>query len=407
MTKRMHFTMAAVAKLKAPAEGRIYVYDQKIPGLAICVTDRGVKTFYWVKKFERQTLRERLGRFPEISVDDARTQAEAFNVDKSKGINPADSRRKQRGELTLGELWNLYLEFHATLHKKQSSLAADKGAWKRYLADWSHRRLSTITSGDIRSLHAKVGKANGHYAANRMLALLSKMFNTATDKGEWKAVNPCRGIKLFAEKSRDRFLQPEELPRFLTALKSLDNQHAADAFRLMLFTGARKSNVLGMQWADVDLAGKTWRVPDTKANEPQWIHLTAEVVEVLTKRKADDRAKKPADRSPFVFPARTAGAKAGHLQDVTTPWESVCTAADLDGLRMHDLRRTLGSWQAAAGTSLLVIGKSLGHRQASTTEVYARLNLAQVRESVDKAVAAMMAAGKQETEKNMNDLEVN
>ena len=144
--------------------------------------------------------------------------------------------------------------------------------------------------------------------------------------------------------------------------------------------------MLAMQWADIDLSSATWRIPDTKANEPQRVHLTAEAVAIL------QRLKDAAKESPFVFPARTAGSVFGHLSDVTKPWKAVCASADLPQLRMHDLRRSLGSWMAANGASLPIIGKTLGHRNQATTAIYSRLNIDPVRAAVDSAVAAMLLA---------------
>lgn len=385
MANKIGFTMAALARIKPPADGRQYFYDLKTSGLAFCITATGFRAFYWLKKIAGRTERFRLGGFPAITVETARELAASHNADVAKGTNPADAKRKRRGELTMGELFDLYLEFKRE-HKKASSLATDEATWARYMLGWNGRKLSSVANNDIRALHATVGKVNGKYAANRLVALLSTMFNLATDHGEWKQVNPCRGVKMFAEKSRDRFLQPEELPRFLKALDGIANQPAADAFRLMLLTGARKGNILSMAWKDIDLPGATWRIPDTKANEPQRVHVTAEAVAILAKRKTTT------GESPFVFPARTAGAKAGHLQDVTTPWDLVCEAAELPGLRMHDLRRSLGSWMVSGGASLPIIGKALGHHDQQTTTIYARLNIDPVRAAVDSAVAAMLAA---------------
>ncbi len=384
MAKKINFTMGSLSRIKPPSEGRQYLYDAKTSGLAFCITAAGSASFYWLKKVSGRTERLRLGGFPELSVDTVRDLATKHNAAIANGVNPADSKRKQRGELTMGELFDLYVEFHGP-HKKATSLATDKATWKRYVTGWSGRKLSSFEHSDIQTLHARIGKANGKYAANRLLALLSTTFNVATDHG-WKRPNPCKGVKKFAEKSRDRFLQPEEIPRFMKAVDSLENQTAADAFRLLLWTGARKGNVLAMQWADIDLSSATWRIPDTKANESQRVHLTAEAVAILQRLKAS------AKESPFVFPARTAGSVFGHLSDVTKPWEAVRVAADLPKLRMHDLRRSLGSWMAAGGASLPIIGKTLGHRNQATTAIYSRLNIDPVRAAVDKAVKAMMLA---------------
>jgi integrase len=140
-----------------------------------------------------------------------------------------------------------------------------------------------------------------------------------------------------------------------------------------------------MRFADLNLAEATWRIPVTKNGQALTVHLTAEALEILRRRQAASGG------SPWVFPGGKKN-QAGHLNSPKGAWARICKRAGLENLRMHDLRRTLGSWQAATGASLPVIGKSLGHKSQATTAVYARLNLDPVRASVDTAVAAMLAA---------------
>lgn len=391
--KKFVFTMANLRDLKPPRNGRQYVYDAKVGGLALCVTSAGSKSFYFYRKINGRPERIRLGGFPDITVDAARDLTTQHNADVAGGRNPAEMKRVRKGELTLGELFDLYVEFHGP-HKKASSAATDKATWKRYMLGWKGRKLSSIAHSDIQSLHAKIGKANGKYAANRLLALLSSMLNVAKKHGVGVPVNPCEGVKRFAEKSRDRFLQPDELPRFLQALDKLSSPRLANAFRMMLFTGARKSNVLSAKWQDIDLAAGVWNIQDTKQNEPQRVPLTTEAITVLNRLKAT------ANGSPYVFPSLKAGTKCGHVTDATLAWRELRDLADLPQLRMHDLRRTMGSWQALGGTSLQVIGKSLGHKNTSTTEIYARLMDDPVREAMEKASKAMAATVKPERRTN-------
>ena len=155
-----------------------------------------------------------------------------------------------------------------------------------------------------------------------------------------------------------------------------------------LLTGARRANVQGMQWQDLDLVRGVWRVPgeQSKNGMPMMIVLVEAVVEVLRKR----REQVPAE-VPWVFPATS---QTGHIVEPKEAMARILKAAGIVNLRLHDLRRTLGSWQAAGGSSLLVIGKSLGHSSQSATAVYSRLNLDPVRASVTTATTAMLAAAR-------------
>ena len=193
------------------------------------------------------------------------------------------------------------------------------------------------------------------------------------------SINCAIGFKKFKEKSRDRFLQPDELPRFFKALSDEPNEAARDFFMISLLTGARKSNTLAMHWRDINFTTETWRIEDTKNSESQTIHLPKEAVDILKERKIYSE-------SPWVFEG---SGKSGHLADPKKAWMRILKEAGIDNLRIHDLRRTLGSYQAATGANGYIIGKSLGHKSQQSTAIYARLNLDPVRESVNKATGVM------------------
>ncbi|MNF67858.1 integrase [compost metagenome] len=209
-----------------------------------------------------------------------------------------------------------------------------------------------------------------------------------------------------------------------------------DFFLLSLLTGARRSNVQEMAWRDIDLDAGVWRIGMTKNGTPQNVTLSPEVVTVLQTRKRSFGA------SPFVFPST---GKTGHLVEPKKAWATILRRAsirrlldqiqdagklteeeraiadkqlldlpavaekryralaetmgiepasyDMTDLRIHDLRRTLGSWQAKTGASLTIIGKSLNHKTHQATAIYARLDLDPVRQSVNTATQAMLEAG--------------
>jgi integrase len=153
---------------------------------------------------------------------------------------------------------------------------------------------------------------------------------------------------------------------------------------MSLLAGARKSNTLAMRWDEISFHGATWRIALTKNDDPQIVHLSPQAMEILKERKLHSL-------SPWVFPG---GGASGHLADPKKAWMRILKEAGIADLRIHDLRRTLGSWQAATGANSYIIGKSLGHRSQQSTAVYARLNLDPVRDSVNKATDAMLSYGK-------------
>jgi integrase len=211
--------------------------------------------------------------------------------------------------------------------------------------------------------------------------MASSLFGYATELKLYKGANPAHGIKKFPETKRDRFLQSDELPAFFKALAEEPNDTLRDYFLLSLLTGARRSNVQEMEWQQINFNRAEWRIPTTKNGEPQTVTLSAEALEILRNRQ---------DCNPiWVFPGTGA---TGHLVEPKKAWRRVLDRAGIDNLRIHDLRRTLGSWQAKTGASLAIVGKSLNHKSPSTTAIYARLDLDPVRESVDRATGAMFAA---------------
>ena len=386
MAPKINFTQAAIDRLTAPATGRSYYRDAKTAGLVLCVWDTGVKSFELYKRIGGRPTRLKIGRFPEVTVEQARKEVAKMTGTIAEGKDPGEARRKARGETTLGELFTMYLE---GVKDRKRTWKEDQAQYDRYLTVWQARKLSTIHKSDVATLHVKVGRDNGHYAANRMLALLSAMFNYAADLG-YEGANPSRGVNRFEEQSRDRFLQDDEVSRFFKALWDEQTPELwRDFFTVALFTGARSGNVKSMKWVDLELTRGLWKVAEaqSKNKKAMLIILVPDVVEILKRRKAANDAQDVP--SEYVFPGR---GELGHVFDGTKPWKDLLTRAKIKDLRMHDLRRSLGSWQAATGASLPIIGKTLGHKSLEATKIYARLDVESVRESVNTAVSAIMDA---------------
>ncbi len=246
------------------------------------------------------------------------------------------------------------------------------------------RKLSAITRemlGRILSDMERDGKAGA--TVNNARALASGIFGKAIEWG-YLSENPVRGIKTRKAVKRDRFLQADELPRFFSALAEEPNETIRDYLLVALLTGARRANVLAMRWSEVNLPEGLWRIPRTKNDDPQNVTLSPEAIVILEARK-----EAAADDAVFVFPGP---GKSGHLVEPKKGWGRVLERAGISDLRIHDLRRTLGSWQAKTGASLTIIGKSLNHKSHQSTAIYARLDLDPVRQSVNVATAAMLEA---------------
>ena len=379
-----NFTKANLDALPPAARGqRLVCHDAKAKGLQMRVTSTGVKTFSVRRRTKGgQVERVTLGRYPEMSIDQARRKTAEINAAIENGANPAEVKRAHRGELTFGGLFRDYIERHAKIHKR--TWREDEQRYSQYLMQpLGKKKLSTINRQVIAAIHADITRAGHPAVANRVLATVSSIYGRAT---EWGLVesNPARGIRRNKEISRDRFLQSDELPRFFKALAEESNSTVRDYFLISLLTGARRSNVLAMRWSDVLLADGVWRIPETKNGTPQNVTLSPEVIEILAARKTVEGGC-----AVYVFPSH---GKLGHLVEPRKGWLRILERANLGDLRIHDLRRTLGSWQAKTGASLSVIGKSLNHKSTQATAIYARLDLDPVRKSVNTATAAMLEA---------------
>jgi integrase len=381
--RRFNFTKQQLNQLPNPTNGqRAYYYDSKGPrGFGIAVSAGGRKTFILYRKINKRPERIALGLYPDLSVELGRKKAAELNGLIAKGENPAAQKRQVRDEMTLKELFLQFGEHYAS--QKRTWLEMQR-EFNVYLHAWHFRKISSIRRLDVVALQTSLKQKNGLYIANHVIRLLSSMFNRASEWG-WKGENPVAHLSLFKETKRQRFLLPEEVAAFFDAVNAEPNKTIRDFIYVCLLTGGRRANVQAMAWPQIDFNLKIWTVSaaEAKGGETLTIPLLPQVLEILTRRRETAT-------SEWVFPG---SGRTGHLVEPKSAWKRILKAAGLSDLRLHDLRRTLGSWQAIMGSSLLVIGKSLGHKNASSTQIYARLSNSAVRESMEKATRALLLAG--------------
>ena len=207
------------------------------------------------------------------------------------------------------------------------------------------------------------------------------MFNLARAWGLYSGDNPAAGIRMFHEERRDRFLGPDELSRAFVAIDEEPDWRWRAYFRLALLLGPRRQELLRVRWSELDFSARAWRLPTTKAGRPHLLPLPTPAVEIL-------EAMPSRGQSEWVFPSPTA--RSGHLEEPKRAWQRIRERANTKDVRIHDLRRTLGSWLAASGYSLPMIGRVLNPSQPSATAVYARLDLEPVRRALEANAQAML-----------------
>ena len=377
---KLNFNKTNLLSLALPVKEKIaYYYDNQVQGLGIMLFPSGTKTFFIYKRINGRPDKIKLGRFPQMTVEQARKAAYSTINEIDQGIDPKLEKSKIAKEMLFSEMFIQFMEKHSKLHKK--SWKDDEDRYKLHLSHLAKKRIGIISKADIIELHSSLAQKNGIYSANRNLALLTTIFNKAIEWG-WEGINPCAGVKKFKEKSRERFIQGDEISRFFESLNSEPSEVFRDFFYLCLLTGARRRNVQSMHWNDINFSRYEWRIEETKNGESQTIPLAPQAISILKELLKNKN-------SDWVFPS--ALSKSGHIEEPKKAWKSLLERADIKDLRIHDLRRTLGSWQAATGANSFIIGKSLGHKTQHATAIYARLNIDPVRESVNRATDAMFA----------------
>lgn len=354
-----------------PAQGkRIFLWDSEVKGLGVRCIGSGSKTF--LLKFERrgQATWLTLGAFGPLTVDAARKMAAKKLGELASGKDLAAERGAWKLDPTVNDIAERFLAEHVTPNLKASTAYE----YRRELATIilpciGKLRVSDVKAADLGRIHHKL--ADTPIMSNRIHALLSKLFNEAEEWGlRPYGSNPAMHHKKKTEASRERFLSDDELERLGAMLdhaesESFETPVACNAIRFLLFSGWRLNEALTLKWSDLDLKGGIVRLPDTKSG-PATIDVNPAMAAVL-----DTMQGHRVLGNPYVFWGQEPN---GHLVNLRKPWMRICERAGIEGVRLHDLRRTFGTLGAGeAGLTHETIGKVLRHKQTSTTAIYARL----------------------------------
>jgi integrase len=389
--------------------------DGGLKGFGLRVTPAGAKTFIIRYRLPSGVQKyARIAAYPALTVDEARGEAKAKLAEVEMGGDPSKDRKDRRDAPTLTELADEYCDPYATSRGLKPRTVKDaKTVLAPILASLGRRKVAEITTVDVRKAHGearevrvrKSGATGGvggepatgqsPYQANRLLAVLSKMFNLSVELG-WRNDNPCRGVRKFPEDQRWRHLSENEVGRLLQACDGYENQNAANAVRLLLFTGARLQEALKAEWQQFDLEEGLWEKPSahTKQKRQHRLELEGPALDTLrSMREADPTGR-------FLFPGEpdAHGRVSRARADLKRPWRWIAREASLSGVRLHDLRRTTASFMIDGQASLATVGKALGHTQASTTARYAQMSQTVQREALkgagERMVALRVAAGR-------------
>ena len=364
-------TKRSVDAIKAGGTDTVY-WDGELTGFGLRVRRSGRKSYVVQTRIAGKLCWFTIGPHGPLNPDQARARALEILACAKKGIDPRNADARREAEPSMADLGRRFLEEYVPVHCKPSTREEYSRSVKLFVDPViGELRVPEVQRKDIAALHH--GLRDKPYQANRTLGVLSKMFSLAEVWG-WRpdGSNPCRHVKRYKEHKRERFLSPEETERLGQVLRDVEEEmsSAVAAFRLLLLTGCRMSEIRDLRWEYVK--DDCIELPDAKTGG-RVVPLGPEARAVLSAIPRDED-------NPWVIAGRLPGS---HLTDLQRPWRRIRKQAGLEGVRIHDLRHSFASRALALGESLTMIGKLLGHTQVQTTARYAHL----ARDSIQTAAA--------------------
>ena len=384
-----HLTQRLIASTPAPADADVFVWDDEIHGFGVRCRHGHKSYLLQYRVLGGRGSRQRrvtLGPVGTLTLEQARHLAQEYLTYVRHGQDPVAVRDADRQAPTVAQLAERYLAQHAQVKKKPRSVAMD--GWNlrlHILPALGTTQVARLERADVARLHHRMRATP--VAANRVLALLSKMCALAEQWGlRPQGTNPVHGIERYPEKARERHLSPEELGRLGATLRHAETRRtthpsALALVRLLLFTGAREGEILGLRWEQIDWTRGTARLQDSKTGA-KTIYLSPPALEVL-------HALRTRTDGPWCLPGKHPSRPLVPPQRV---WRRLRHEAGIDDVHLHDLRHTFASVGAREGLSLPMIGALLGHTDSATTQRYAHLVNDPVQEAANQVGHAISAA---------------
>ena len=393
----MRLTKTAVERLVTTGK-RYEVRDDEVPGFLVRVGVDGSKSFYLMYRAGKGRTapkkRLHLGAFPKITVEQARAAAKEKAAAVTLGEDPAERLREDKAAVSIAEALDAFQKEYV-VKLKPSTISFYEVVIEKHLKPAVGKvRTKQLGYADVARFHAAMKEKP--YMANRCIAVISVFLNWCELHGyRDKNSNPCKEIRLYKEHKRQEFMGATELAILGETLERMERTwherqktkekrtakdvdtitpQASAAIRLIMFTGARRGEILSLKWSYIDLEQGIARLPDSKTGF-KVLQLPAPAVAVLNRMP---------QISEYVFPSPSV---TGHMVNLKDAWGDVLKQSGLTGWRIHDLRHAFASMMVNGGASLPIVGKILGHTQASTTARYAHLEENPARKAAEAAAA--------------------
>ncbi len=293
-------TNAIVRRLPTPAAGKKITYDSEVALFGCCVYASGARSF--ILNYRNRSGRERrftIGSFPDWDTGAARREAAELKRSIDRGGDPLGELKAHRASPTVGDLCDRFIAEYLPRKRPSTQHTYCLQIENEIRPALGRLKVADLAFADTDGLHRTINARGTPYRANRVIALLSRMFTMAV-KWQWRTDNPCRGIERNQEHKRRRYLTAAELERLTVALAEYSDQQSANIIRLLLLTGARRGEVLAARWADFDAGFNTWAKPGatTKQKTEHRVPLSAPARQLLV----DLRNQVPA-HAEWLFPA--------------------------------------------------------------------------------------------------------
>jgi integrase len=380
----MKFSKANIESLKETITSEVYLWDKDLPGFGVRFYPSGKVTYiirYRTKTYQSRKLT--IARFEEMSIDKARGIARdmfyAIRLGKDpsthgKGISFSQFVERYRSE---------YL-----IHRKPRTIKTYNELLDSYILPHLGKfAMEDIKKPDVISMHLKVSASGPKVRANRSVNLISSLFNLAKDWGVLPEdyPNPAARVKKHKEQARKRSLQKIELPKFWKAVQESEHWQIQALALLLLFTGARRGEILNSRKEWIDWDNRILKLPDSKTGQKE-IMLSRPALEILS------RISKPGETG-FILPSPVK--KDAAFSGVYKPWKKILEAAGISDFTFHDIRHTVGTFANSAGIPLPGIAKILTHRTLKMTERYVETFSEQDEENFEKTIALIESSAKE------------
>jgi integrase len=372
MSDAINITQKTVSGIPTPKKASFY-WDRKLSGFGVSVKPSGLKTYiFQYRNASGRTKRMTLGRHENpLKAQAAREIAEFYATSVKRGEDPAEAKKVARLAPTLQEIVEEYITESPNLReegKKDSSLEQDRRHARLYIYKYIKptRKVREITRGEVMSMRKAMEDSPNSF--NRAYAVLRAAMEYAESNGHRdQNSNPCRYVKKFKVKGRERYLTTDEFARLGEALAEAERTQTVDQFalaalRLLTFLGARRGEILNLKWEDVHFENSFLYLPDSKTGKKE-VYLNAPAKELLSNLPK-------VKSNPYVIVGRIKGRP---LVDLKGPWNRIRKDAQLEGLRIHDLRHSFASMGAKGGVPLKILSNLLGHSSIEMTERYSHL----------------------------------